>query len=83
MGGQNPEAWPVNFSKTKVGWTTGLGSELKLTEDVSMKFEYLYVDLGKTTLSSNGPRGDDGPVTYRFKNRFHHTSCGFKLGILI
>ena len=34
-------------SKTKVGWTTGLGSEFGLTQNVSVKSEIMYFDLGR------------------------------------
>ena len=33
-------------SKTKVGWTAGLGSEFGLTQNVSVKSEIMYFDLG-------------------------------------
>jgi opacity protein-like surface antigen len=33
-------------SKTKVGWTAGLGSEFGLTRNVSVKSEIMYFDLG-------------------------------------
>jgi outer membrane immunogenic protein len=34
-------------SNTHVGWAVGLGSELAVTEKVSLKLEYLYADFGK------------------------------------
>lgn len=37
---------------TKVGWTVGAGAEMKLWGNWSAGMEYLYVDLGKTTLSA-------------------------------
>jgi outer membrane immunogenic protein len=39
----------VTFSNTQVGWTAGAGAELAVTEDMSLKAEYLYVDLGSAT----------------------------------
>lgn len=35
-----------NGSNTRVGWTVGGGAEVGLTRNVSVKVEYLYVDLG-------------------------------------
>ena len=37
-------------TKTKVGWTAGLGVEYALFSAWSVKLEYLYADLGKTTI---------------------------------
>ena len=34
-------------SKTKIGWTAGLGVEYAMWSSWSVKLEYLYVDLGK------------------------------------
>jgi len=36
---------------THFGWTAGLGIEAKATENISVKAEYLYVDLGSQTYS--------------------------------
>jgi outer membrane immunogenic protein len=38
-----------NFSETHVGWTVGVGAEYALTRQWSLKAEYLYVDLGKSS----------------------------------
>jgi len=35
-----------SYSKTKVGWTVGLGAEFGLTQNVSVKSEIAYFDLG-------------------------------------
>ena len=50
--GSQPTILPVvgcpsnSDSKTKVGWTAGLGSEFGLTQNVSVKSEIMYFDLG-------------------------------------
>lgn len=36
-------------SETHVGWTVGVGGEFLITRTVSLKAEYLYVDLGEQT----------------------------------
>ena len=41
-------------SDTRVGWTAGVGAEYALTENMSWKTEYLYVDLGSFDCSSCG-----------------------------
>lgn len=38
-------------SATHFGWTAGLGIEAKATENISVKAEYLYVDLGNQNYS--------------------------------
>jgi outer membrane immunogenic protein len=54
---------------TEWGWTIGAGVEYALTNNVSIKAEYLYYDLGDQTI-----RGTDGPnfgqefIDYKFKN---------------
>jgi outer membrane immunogenic protein len=39
----------ASFSRTKLGWTVGVGAETKLSGNWSAKLEYLYVDLGNVT----------------------------------
>jgi opacity protein-like surface antigen len=41
-----------SVSKTKVGWTVGAGYEYAVTNRVTLKAEYLYVDLGNVSLTS-------------------------------
>jgi outer membrane immunogenic protein len=41
----------VNDDTTKVGWTVGAGVEWMIAPNWSVGAEYLYVDLGKTTLT--------------------------------
>ena len=37
----------LSVSKTKAGWTVGAGVEYAVTDNVSLKTEYAYTDLGK------------------------------------
>jgi outer membrane immunogenic protein len=39
-----------DYSETKTGWTVGGGGEFAVTEHVTFRGEYLYTDLGKTTV---------------------------------
>jgi outer membrane immunogenic protein len=43
------DPFSVSFedSKTHLGWTAGAGVEAMITENISVKAEYLYVDLGE------------------------------------
>jgi outer membrane immunogenic protein len=59
-------------SKTQLGWTAGLGTEVALNPRWSAKVEYLYIDLGDRTFTVTG--GSNGfstnllrlGVNYRF-----------------
>ena len=43
-------------SDTKVGYTVGAGAEYALTNNVTLKSEYLYTDLGKLKLDTDAGR---------------------------
>lgn len=40
----------VSKSSTRTGWTAGVGADYAITDRISFRAEYLYVDLGKSTL---------------------------------
>ncbi|TGQ27322.1 outer membrane protein, partial [Mesorhizobium sp. M00.F.Ca.ET.216.01.1.1] len=42
----------IDSSKTKAGWTVGGGAEYAINSNWSLKSEYLYTDLGKSTVFS-------------------------------
>jgi outer membrane immunogenic protein len=46
--------WNGSKSDMKFGWTLGAGMEYALSNNWSIKGEYLYYDLGKTTVSALG-----------------------------
>jgi outer membrane immunogenic protein len=54
-----------SFSKTKSGWVVGTGIEVALTDNWSLKGEYLHVDLGTVTNSITGT----GPFTTTLQSR--------------
>jgi outer membrane immunogenic protein len=63
-------------SKTRGAWTAGGGVEVGLTENLSARIEYLYVDTGNINLASIGPltvtgRVQDNPVRAGLNWRFH------------
>jgi outer membrane immunogenic protein len=46
--------WTGNPSSTRVGWTVGGGVEYAITNNITIKGEYLYADLGSSSFSSIG-----------------------------
>lgn len=59
----------VKNTKTKVGWTVGVGAEYAFNRNWSVKAEYLYASLGKTNVSFPG----EGLYNFaaKSKNDFH------------
>lgn len=47
-------AGPYGNASTQTGWTLGGGAEMMLTHHLSMKVEYLYVDLSQRQIGSAG-----------------------------
>ena len=47
-------SWSGNPSKTRVGWTIGGGVEYAVTNNVTIKGEYLYADLGSSNFNRLG-----------------------------
>jgi outer membrane immunogenic protein len=87
-GGFSGSSWtlPMNigtWSQTRLGWTVGAGAEAALGSNWSVKFEYLYMDLGHgggvaantTTVAAVGPvQGITTTTTtnlaYQFNTKF-------------
>jgi opacity protein-like surface antigen len=73
-----------SLSKTKAGWTAGAGIEYAITERVTFKGEYLYIDLGRATVRIT----DTNPfvinpvydVTSKFDTHLVRAGLNFKLG---
>lgn len=61
--------------KTKTGWTVGAGAEYAVTDNWTVKSEYLYTDLGKANLYSFDDAGISGSVDRKFN--FHTVRVGF------
>jgi outer membrane immunogenic protein len=45
--------WSGNPNSTRVGWTIGAGVEYALTNNITIGAEYLYADLGNTTITTS------------------------------
>lgn len=65
--------WSVQAA-IRSGWTAGAGVELPLAPMISAKFEYLYVDFGKTSFNNNGAISDE--IT--FNEHIFRTGMNFK-----
>lgn len=66
-GSFNASAGAVSFSEkqTHTGWTVGAGAEYAVTDNVLVRAEYLYTDLGtKNYLAASTPGGIDANVNF-------------------
>jgi outer membrane immunogenic protein len=64
--------YPAAFSNTRKGWTAGGGVEVAVAKKVSIKGEYLYYDLGKTTFIANPtPALPPFQVQYTWQTKLH------------
>lgn len=64
----------VKSTKTKVGWTAGVGAEYALNRNWSVKVEYLYANLGKSNASFSG--GGLYNFATKSKNEFQLVRAG-------
>ncbi len=55
-------------SETRLGWTSGLGAEYALSNQLATTLEYSYTDLGDETYGVNGSYWNGDPINYRVKS---------------
>jgi outer membrane immunogenic protein len=75
--------FPGAGSETKAGWTVGAGAEWAFSPSWSVKGEYLYFDLGDTTVTSLGsPVAPPFSASTTFQNTGHIVRAGlnYKFG---
>jgi outer membrane immunogenic protein len=68
----------------RAGWTLGTGAEYAVTNNLTMKAEYLYYDLGRTTVTATATNDyplADTTATGRFDNRGHIARVGLNYKI--
>jgi outer membrane immunogenic protein len=62
------------WSSLRVGWTVGAGVEAALGDNWSVKFEYLYMDLGhvagSSAINTTVAGGATTTLSYLFNTRF-------------
>ena len=77
----NPLNTTNSWSDIRTGWTAGGGVEAKVSEHVSLKAEYLYVDFGDKTHTFNEPTlgspFDTGKAT--FDHHIHSVRIGLNV----
>ncbi len=64
----------ADVSSTRWGWTIGAGAEYAITNNWTLKAEYLYVDLGKAKVENTIFNALVNPVEY--DNKFHTIKAG-------
>jgi outer membrane immunogenic protein len=66
-------------SDTRFGWTLGAGAEFAVMDNLSFKAEYLYYDLGRSTVNASATAGGGFAGTSnsaRFENKGHIVRAG-------
>ena len=63
-------------SDTRVGWTAGAGGEYAFAGNWSVKVEYLYVDLGSSTVAMTDPGRPGTFIDYGFHHRDNIVRAG-------
>lgn len=70
-GGLTGERAGLSESKTQTGWTAGAGMEVGVTNNWSVKVEYLYMDLGRRSYSITGVDNGLQASMLRFGINYH------------
>lgn len=75
----DPDTWidPTSSGETLWGYTVGIGGEYAFTERLSLKAEYLYIDLGDSNASF--AYNDGGPLNIETENKYHTLKVGLNL----
>jgi outer membrane immunogenic protein len=59
-----------SLSQKRVGWTVGVGAEYAISPNLSLRAEYLYIDLGKSAATLLDPVHLPGDfINYNFVHR--------------
>lgn len=74
-----PSTTRNSWSNVETGWTAGGGVETKVTEWVSIKAEYLYVDFGDKTHTFSEPSRNPPTGTVTFDHHLHTVRVGLNV----
>ncbi|MBA4695981.1 MAG: porin family protein [Legionella sp.] len=69
----------ANQARVQTGWTAGAGIEFLIAQQLTMKTEYLHVDLGSRTLNVFGRNGIGSAMNYHVRANF--TNDLLRIGI--
>ncbi|WP_376709166.1 outer membrane protein [Pseudochrobactrum lubricantis] len=72
----NKPAFNTEKSKTSVGYTVGAGLEYAVTDNWTVKGEYLFTDLGKNKVTIVDPNYPNAHSERNFKTRFNEVRIG-------
>ena len=74
--------WNGGPSSTRVGWTIGGGVEYAITNNITIKGEYLYADLGSKSFTTvgNGAAALNFPGVYA-SGKFDYNASIFRAGV--
>jgi outer membrane immunogenic protein len=87
-----PDLYAGSYDDTRFGWTVGAGGEWMITQNWSVKAEYLYVDLGKQGINlaclNTGicgsppqvPPGASYQADYRFRENIARVGLNYHFG---
>jgi outer membrane immunogenic protein len=70
----------ASISTTRYGWTAGVGGEYALMNGWSVKAEYLYVDLGRASTTSNNLTVLAGAVAFPLQTWTHTVNLTSNIG---
>lgn len=71
-----PLAYWGSKNDTRMGWTLGAGAEYAITNNLTVKGEYLYYNLGKKTIAVNPTNAVGANFGAKFKNDGHIVRAG-------
>lgn len=71
-----PLAYWGSKNDVRAGWTLGAGAEYAITNNLTVKGEYLYYNLGKKTIAVNPTSGAGANFGAKFKNDGHIVRAG-------
>ncbi len=71
-------SYALSSSTTKVGFALGAGTEYRIDRNWSMKFEYLYIDLGTTTINTRDIDGAPFSVGYHARDQIARVGLNYR-----
>jgi outer membrane immunogenic protein len=73
-----PTSYALSNRSTRVGFAAGLGSEVRLDLNWSLKLEYLFLDLGSVSIDTIDIDGDRFHVDYRVRDHILRIGLNYR-----